>query len=293
MIVAVIALFLGLTGSVVAGVKIAKNSISTSQVKNGSLKGGDLAKDTLTGAQIKEETLGTVPRAASANTAQAAQAAVTAQSAQSAQTAKSAERAGSADRAASAGSADRAGSAATADRAGDADRLGGKTADQFVSRAEVLALAAKLGAGEVKTLLERDGVRILARCQVGVPASGDSTADLFTVWAESSRDGAMLDSPSTGNRLDGTGSVFLGPGTSDARRQLLYVAENRGASRPRVRPGFSVTSAGGTTIFTGFGQPTVDGAGDKSSATNSIRISFGLYGAACAISAPVMISSFG
>ncbi len=290
MIVAVIALFLGLTGSVVAGVKIAKNSISTSQVKNGSLKGGDLAKDTLTGAQIKEETLGTVPRAASANTAQAAQAAVTAQSAQ---TAKSAERASSADRAASAGSADRAGSAATADRAGDADRLGGKTADQFVSRAEVLALAAKLQAGESRTLLERDGVRILARCQVGVPASGDSTADLFTVWAESSRDGAMLDSPSTGNRLDGTGGLFLGPGTSDARRQLLYVAENRGATRTRVRPGFSVTSAGGTTIFAGFGQPTVDGAGDKSSATNSIRVSFGLYGAACAISAPVMISSFG
>jgi hypothetical protein len=101
-VVATLALFIALGGSSYAAL-----SITTKDVKNRSLKGGDLRKNTITGTEIRESRLGRVP---------------------------SATNAASADIAKSADSATTAGSAGTANVAGiaqDAQALAGQGAGAF------------------------------------------------------------------------------------------------------------------------------------------------------------------
>src|SRR3712207_2054114 len=57
-VVATLALFLSLAGS-----SYAVSQITTKDVKNRSLKGGDLKRETLTGKEINESKLGEVPAA--------------------------------------------------------------------------------------------------------------------------------------------------------------------------------------------------------------------------------------
>jgi hypothetical protein len=55
-------LALGGTGAYAAG--LAKDSVTSKQIKNGAIKGVDIKKDVITGSQVKESTLGKVPSAA-------------------------------------------------------------------------------------------------------------------------------------------------------------------------------------------------------------------------------------
>src|SRR3954449_5147348 len=91
MVVALIALFVALSGVTYAAVKIPKNSITSKQLKNGkAVKNVDVVRDSLTGTAIKESTLGTVPSATSAEHATTATIADHATSAASAASATSA-----------------------------------------------------------------------------------------------------------------------------------------------------------------------------------------------------------
>src|SRR5215213_5840952 len=101
-VVATLALFVALGGSSYAAL-----SITSKDVKNRSLKGGDLKLDTVTGKEIKESKLGRVPLASAAVTA------------------------GSADISKSAETATTAASAAQADVARDAQSLAGQQAGAF------------------------------------------------------------------------------------------------------------------------------------------------------------------
>src|SRR5829696_8791278 len=104
-VVATLALFLALGGSSYAAL-----SITSKDVKNRSLKGGDLRRDTVTGKEIRESKLGRVPRALNADSA------------------------ATADVSKSAGTATTAGSAGTADVAGvarDAQNLAGQGVGAF------------------------------------------------------------------------------------------------------------------------------------------------------------------
>jgi hypothetical protein len=68
MVVALIALFVALSGVTYAAVKIPKNSITSKLLKNGkAVKGVDVVPNSLTGQAIKEVTLGQVPSANNAN----------------------------------------------------------------------------------------------------------------------------------------------------------------------------------------------------------------------------------
>jgi len=67
LVIACLALFVALGGGAYAAAKLDKNSVTSKQVKNASLKGKDLKNDTVTGKQIKEEKLGQVPSAASSD----------------------------------------------------------------------------------------------------------------------------------------------------------------------------------------------------------------------------------
>src|SRR3954453_10662092 len=104
-VVATLALFVALGGT-----GYAASQITTKDVKNRSLKGGDLRKDTVTGTEVNESKLKQVPRA------------------------RAAETAGTADISKSAGTATLAGSATTAavaDTAKDAQALAGQGVGAF------------------------------------------------------------------------------------------------------------------------------------------------------------------
>ncbi len=71
--VAYLALFVALSGTAVAStLKLSANSVGTAQLKNGAVTGRKVAKNTLTGTNIKASTLGTVPRATDATNATSA-----------------------------------------------------------------------------------------------------------------------------------------------------------------------------------------------------------------------------
>lgn len=267
------ALFFALSGTVVAATKIARNSIGTAEIKNGSIRAGDLAKDTLTGTQIDEEELGVVPRAGAAGTATTAQAAAEAQHASRADRATQADRAAQADRSTT---ADRATSADRAARADEASTLAGSKPDDFAAASEVFPVAVGLAGGTARTLVERDGLRLVARCTTGVGTTSGGTADVLTVSVESAVDGASFAAPR--NELDGSTGNALGPGTPEGKRVAIQQTANSGVKVVRVpTEPVSATSAGGTSIFLGAG--------------GAIRVGFNLYGSVCSISAPVMVTT--
>lgn len=105
-VVATLALFVALGGTTVAATKlhgsqIKKGTITGKQIRTGSVPGNDLRRDSVTGRQVKEASLGVVPRAAAAVRAEVA---------------------------------DRAGMATTAETAANANRLEGRTAASFLDR---------------------------------------------------------------------------------------------------------------------------------------------------------------
>src|SRR3954451_22614627 len=87
-VVATLALFVALGGT-----GYAASQITSKEVKNRSLKGGDLKKDTVTGTEIRESKLKRVPLAQSAATADVSRSAGTATTAGSATTAALADTA--------------------------------------------------------------------------------------------------------------------------------------------------------------------------------------------------------
>lgn len=299
-LIATVALFLAMSGAAVAGgVQIGKNSVGSGEIKNRSVKGGDLADDTITGSQVDESTLGPVPRAVSAGTAAAATSAATAGSANSAKNAERAWSAASADRAASAGTADRAASAASADRAttadraasadratsagsaaeadhaASADRLGGRSASDFTSAGDVFPVAVRFAANQTKTLVERDGVRLEARCQTNVVTKDNGLATTLVIYAHATVDGATVQSQ--WNDRNGSAGDTLGPATAENDRIVVQQAASPGVKVVRIpTEGVILTSVGGTSIFFG--------------ATAGIRVGFGLHGAVCSVTAPVVVT---
>lgn len=92
MIVALLALFVALGGTVYAANKIngktvKKNTLPGNRIKANTVTGDRLKNDTITGTQVNEATLGKVPSATAADSATTA---ITAQTAQTAETAKTA-----------------------------------------------------------------------------------------------------------------------------------------------------------------------------------------------------------
>lgn len=112
--VAYLALFVALGGTSYAAVQVPKNSVTSKQVKNNTLKSADLkngkgvrgidvASDSLGGAAIAESSLGEVPAAARASVAANAENAVNAANAANAQHATTATNSDNAQSAANAG----------------------------------------------------------------------------------------------------------------------------------------------------------------------------------------------
>jgi hypothetical protein len=104
-VMATIAVFIALGGTGYAALKLPKNSVGTKQIKNGAVTGKKVAAHTLTGNNLNLASLGTVPSATNASTAQ------------------------NAGHATSADSAGKAAHATTADVASEVETLGGFVAE--------------------------------------------------------------------------------------------------------------------------------------------------------------------
>jgi hypothetical protein len=59
-VVGYVALFVAFSGTAVAATRLPANSVGTRQLQNGAVTGKKVARSTLTGANIKVSTLGTV-----------------------------------------------------------------------------------------------------------------------------------------------------------------------------------------------------------------------------------------
>src|SRR5215208_6344019 len=164
-VVATLALFVALGGSSYAAL-----SITSKDVKNRSLKGGDLKKDTVTGKEIRESKLGRVP---------------------------SATNAASADIAKSADSATTAGTAGTANVAGiaqDAQNLAGQGVGAFERSSRVQfgrASASPAGIPNEQTLFSWPEMGVEVR--TSVQQCGDPDATSFSVRSTKGAGGGNID----------------------------------------------------------------------------------------------------
>ncbi len=138
-VIALLALFISLSGGVYAASKI-----NGAKIKKTSIAGDRLKPDTLTGTQVDESSLGTVPTAQSANSA------TTAESAKTADSAKTAE---------------------TAATAASAQTLAGSAPGAFVSSSDVRRLRWDLtsssGTPVTEPVLELGPLRVAGTCSPG------------------------------------------------------------------------------------------------------------------------------
>lgn len=119
-VIATIALFVALGGASYAATNLPKNSVGTKQIKNKAITGAKIQNGAITGAKIKTGSLGTVPSASHAVTADSAAVATHATAADSATQATVAD------------------SAASATNAGNAAALGGVGAGQYLTATSAL-----------------------------------------------------------------------------------------------------------------------------------------------------------
>jgi hypothetical protein len=261
MAVALLALFFSCSGTVVAASKLLpKNSVSTAQIKNGSIHGVDVAPGTLTGAQVDAATLGLVPRADHAATATNAQSAVAAQSAGSAQSAQTAQSAQS---------------AVTAQSAQNSQLLGGHGASDFITGDMVKSVGLRFTSGGTRTLIDTDGLHITATCNVNVARSGNQKDELV-ISAASSQDGATM--TASANWLNGSSyALTLGPNTSAANEVASTASVNTGQKISTTTPGFVAVAADGTSVFLG-------------GLYSGIQVAFNLYGGACTVTTPIILT---
>jgi len=204
-VVATLALFLALGGSSYAAL-----SITSKDVKNRSLKGGDLKKDTVTGKEIRESKLGRVP---------------------------SATNAASADIAKSADSATTAGTAGTANVAGiaqDAQNLAGQGVGAFERSSRVQfgrASASPAGTPNEQTLFSWPEMGVEVRTSVD-QCSGSGNPS-FAIRSTKGAGGGNLDFTDAGSsagtvapgaterECSSNGNATVDAEVSDATRSLF------------------------------------------------------------------------
>ena len=199
-VMATIAVFIALGGVSYAASSLSKNSVGTPQlrgsavtgakIKNGAVTTAKLANGAVTGPKLDLSSLGTVPSAAHATSADSAVSAGHADSAATAGTATRATQAESATHATQADSATHADSATRADSAADADALGGLPPSTYLTRGYGSATHPAFGLGsftevtsiEVPVGSEPHHVLIVSSAQVRSNAEEECLGYIALEW---------------------------------------------------------------------------------------------------------------
>jgi hypothetical protein len=209
-LVGYVALFVALGGASYAAVSLPKNSVGTKQLKNGAVTtskiaagavtGAKVAPGSLTGKQIKSATLGPVPSAAHATTADIAT------------------------------TAGHAASADAATHANTADLLGGSAASDFFPASKVRTFDVKLAFGQTQTLFTAGTLTFSAKCvQNGTDPGGSGARDFSELLVATSKDGGVLTN-GYGSGLTGGGAGLLDTDTPESSRAVGWVSAPTGAS---------------------------------------------------------------
>jgi hypothetical protein len=213
MVVALIALFVALSGASYAVVHVSSatimdNSIRSRDLRNndvrgvdvrqGTITGRDVAADALTGANILESSLAKVLQAENAV---------------------------------------RATSAGNADRATDANALGGNPPSAFASSSNFRIVNAKLALGQTATIASNGPVKLVAKCDID--ATGD---DRIRVLGETSTANAYLDGADDLDR----DPTLLQPATLVENRELFVSTAPAGTNsfENSIDNGFVASSQG-------------------------------------------------
>jgi hypothetical protein len=262
-VVGYLALFVALGGVSYAATALPKNSVGTKQLKNnavtrsklarGAVTGSRVAAGSLTGKQIKASTLGQVPSAARAGSADAA---------------TNAAHAGSADTATNAA---HAGSADSAAHARVADLLGGSTPSDFVPASKVRTFNVKLAFGETQTLFSVGTLTFSATClENQANPAGQAGQDVVELLVATSQNGAILADGQNGG-LFGTGpDDFLNTDTPEASRAVAWLNSDTG------------TSLGGIeNNGAGYGMHVVDPNGVVVDVADPVTGAVNLFGSDC------------
>lgn len=242
-----------------AATSLPKNSVGTKQLKAGAVKRSDIAKRavtgskvaarSLTGKQIKASTLGQVPSAAHAG---------------SADTATNATHAGTADSAA---------------KARVADLLGASSPSDFFPANKVRTFNVKLSFGETQTLFSVGTLTFSARCvENGADPNGVAGQDVVELLVATSQNGAILSDGENGGRFGRNPSDFLDTDTAEADRAVAWVRANTGTSLGGIENNGA-----------GYGMHVVDPNGVVVSVLDPVTGAVNLFGPDCLLAGTALI----
>jgi hypothetical protein len=220
MIVALLALFIAMSGTTYAVTSVPKRSVGSAQLKRGAVRTENIAKGAVTAAKLAKGVVSKGPAKAGF-----------ADKAGRSDRAKLADHAARAD---SATNATTAASATTAATAGDADTLDGKDSTYFLPRSTLFDIPrADLGPGETADVTIGP-FKFTQRCLVDVAGVGTADVLISTTQSHSAFDGEVITSD-------------LGPSSDEVQRRFAYVESPAGA------PAFKA-SIDGTAVMPGGGE---------------------------------------
>jgi len=206
--------------------------------------GAKVRPGSLTGKQIKSSTLGQVPSAAHAGSADAA---------------ANATHAGSAD------------TATNAAHASNADLLGGSAPSAFFAASKVQTFNAKLAFGETRTLFSAGTLTFSAKCvQNGTDPTGTTGQDFAELLVETSQNGGILGNGGGQGLLGRNASDFLNTDTTEANRAVGFVSTNSGSSYGTIENNQS-----------GYGMEVVDPNGLAVILPDGLTGAVNLFGSNC------------
>jgi hypothetical protein len=250
-VVGYLALFVALGGVSYAATSLPKNSVGTKQLKQGAVKrsklangavtGAKVAAASLTGKQIKASTLGQVPSAAHAG---------------SADTATNAAHAVTTD---------------SASRARVADLLGGSAPSDFFAASKVRTFNVKLAFGQTQTLFSVGTLTFSATCVENQPNPvGVVGQDVVELLVATSQNGAILANGQNGGLFGSNSADFLNTDTTESDRAVAWLNANTGTSLG------SIENNGA-----GYGMHVVDPNGVVVSIADPVTGAVNLFGADC------------
>lgn len=233
-----LALFVALGG--IGYAKTVVKLIDGSKIKKASIPGDRLKNDTVTGKQVKERTLGIVPRSAFAS---------------SAGSATTANTAGSANTASNAGHANSADSATNASHATNADQLGGNSAAAFIQTSQIGGFTQAPG-------VDHDG---------GHSTSPDCNGGTLNVWVDRSNNV----NESSDYWRDPFGTVHLRGSVKRCGTALTRIYTLPDGFRPGKLEHFAAAMEGSSPDT---GQVTVGSNGDVTGVDSTVNGSVALDG---------------
>jgi hypothetical protein len=237
MVVALVALFIAMSGTTYAVTKLPKRSVGSLQLQKGAVRSEHIANGAVTSSKLSA---GLTARRARLTRAMSLRA-----EASYAQRAGFADNAGHADTAAladsattatTAGSAITAGTAVTAGSAGDTAKLDGKDASWFLPRSTIVDVPRfSLAHGEKKVMLEHGPFTLTARCYINQLGIDDADVLISTTQPNSAFEGFAQDAD-------------LNPGDPESSRSVIGIDGMTGLPQFESSADGSAVAPDGTEI---------------------------------------------